>query len=80
MVDPRIMKIHKNPPGIYLTFSIPTFYSLIEKLNSQISFCMVATLIVHRRIMKIHRNLLEDKPNNFPYQNIIVTLRNCIHK
>ena len=27
---------------------------------------MVATLMVHPRIMKIHKNLLGDTPNDFP--------------
>ena len=32
---------------------------------------MVATLVVHRRTMKIHKNLLADIPNIFPYQHFI---------
>ena len=57
-----------------------TFYSLIEKLHSQIIFRMVATLMVHPRIMKIHKNLAGDKPNIFPYQNINHLVGNYIHK
>ena len=52
MVQPRVWKFTKIFPGIYLIF-----YSLIEKLHLQITFCMVATLMVHPRIMKIHKNL-----------------------
>ena len=60
---------------------IPTFYSLIEKLHSQIIFCMVATLMIHPRIMKIRKNLAGIYlPNIFPYQHFILSLRNCIHK
>ena len=46
-------------------------FILSEKLHSQIIFGMVATIIVHFRIIKIHKN---------SYQNIILSLRNCIHK
>ena len=82
MVDAMIMKIHKNLPlDIPNIFPIPTFYSLIEKLYSQIIFCMVAILTIHPRIMKIHKNLPGDGANNFPHQqNIILPLRNCTHK
>ena len=41
---------------------------------------MVATLMVHPRIMKVHKNLPGDIPNIFAYQNIILALRICLHK
>ena len=57
-----------------------TFYSVNAKMHPQLIFFMVPTLIVHPRIMKIHKNLSGDKPNNFPYQDIIVALSNYIPK
>ena len=41
---------------------------------------MVATLMVHPKIMKTHKNLLGAIPNIFPIQNIILPLKNYIHK
>ena len=41
---------------------------------------MVATLMVHPRLMKIRKNLPRDIPNIFLYQNFILSLKNCIHK
>ena len=38
---------------------------------------MVATVMVHPRIMKIYKNLPGDIPNIFPYQHFIFSLRNC---
>ena len=32
----------------------------------------------HPKIMNIHKNLLGDIPNIFPYQNVILSLKNCI--
>ena len=32
--------------------SIPKYFSVIEKLHSQIIFCNVATLIVHPRLIR----------------------------
>ena len=56
MVHLRIMKIHKNPPGDianifpYQHFiPLPKYYSIIEKLHSQIIFYMLATQMVHPR-------------------------------
>ena len=46
-------------------------------MHSQIIFCMKATLIVHPRIMKIYKNFPGNITNNFPYQNIILSLRNA---
>ena len=67
MVQPRIMKIHKNLPGdIPYFFPITTFYSRIEKLHSHLIFCMVATLMAHSSIMKNHKNLPGDIPYIFP--------------
>ena len=40
----------------------------------------MTTQMVHPRIMKNHKNLPGDVTNNFPYQNIILSLRNCIQK
>ena len=49
-------------------------------MHSQIIFYMVATLMVHPRVIKIHKNLLGAIPNIFPIQNIILPLKNYIHK
>ena len=51
---------------------MPKLYSLIEKLHSQIIFGIVATLMVHPIIMKIHKNIPGDIPNIFPCQNCIL--------
>ena len=37
-----------------------TFYSVNAKMHLQLVFSMVATLMVHPRIMKIHKNLSGD--------------------
>ena len=52
------------------------FYSVDATMHHQLMFCMVATLMVHPRIMKIHKNIPGDIPNIFLYQNIILALRN----
>ena len=49
-----------------------TFYSINAKMHQQIILCMVATLMVHPMIMKIHKNLPGDIPNIFPYQKVIL--------
>ena len=72
--------LQKPSRGYTKHFPIPKHYSLIEKLHLQRIFCVVTTLIVHPRVMKIHKNLPGDTPNNFPHQNIILSLRNWIHK
>ena len=73
---------------LFLFYATPLFvpnifpyqhFILIGKLHSQIIFCMVATLMEHLRIRKIHKNFLGDIPNLFPYQDFIPSLRNCIH-
>ena len=51
-----------------------------KKILIQLIFCMMATLMVHPRIMKIHKNIPGDIANIFPYQHFIPSLRNCIHK
>ena len=43
------------------------FYSVNAKIHAQLIFCTVATLMVHPRIMKIHKNLPGDIPNIFPF-------------
>ena len=43
-----------------------TFYSVNAQMHPQLIFCMAATLMVHPRIMKIHKNLSGDTPNDFP--------------
>ena len=40
-----------------------TFRSINEKIHPQLIFCMVVTLMVHPRIMKIHKKLPGDNPN-----------------
>ena len=64
IVHPRVMKICKDLPGIYLIISHTKNFSLIEKLHLQIIFCMVATLIDHTRVMKICKNLPGNISNN----------------
>ena len=56
------------------------FYAVNAKMHPQLIVCIVATLMVHPRIMKIHKSLPGDIPNIFLYQNIILSWRNCIHK
>ena len=75
------MNIHKN-----LLEDIPNIFPyqnviLIEKLHSQITFCMVTTLMVHPRIMNIHKNLPGDIPNIFPYKQIQIqqTITNFLY-
>ena len=48
--------------------------------NGSLIMKVIDQIMVHLRIMKIHRNLPGDIPNIFPYQNSILLLRNCIHK
>ena len=43
-----------------------TLYSVNAKMHPQLIFCMVATLMVHPRIMNIHKNLPANTPNDFP--------------
>ena len=45
-----------------------------------LSVCMVTTLIVQPKVMKTYKNLPGNIPNNFPYQNIILSLRNYINQ
>ena len=43
-----------------------TFYWINAKMHPQLILRMVATLMVHPRIMKIYKNSAGDTPNDFP--------------
>ena len=42
-----------------------TCFSVNAKMHPQLISCMVATLILHLQIMKIHKNRPGDRPNDF---------------
>ena len=77
--DSLIMKVIDQIMGFCIKI-MTTFYSANAKMHPKLIFFMVVTLIVHPRIMKIHKTLPGDIPKIFPYQHLMLSLRNCIHK
>ena len=57
--DSLIMKVFDQ-----ICIKMTTFYAVNAKMHPQLIFCMVATLMEHPRIMKIHKNIPERTPND----------------
>ena len=69
--DSLIMKVIDQMMGVCIKITWcknhdNNIFSVNAKIHPQLIFCMVATLMVHCRIMKIHKNHSGNIPNIFP--------------
>ena len=71
MVDPRIIKIQKPIPVLYLTYSHTNILFCHREIAFPNNFLFGGHRMVHPRIMKIHKNLPGDTPSDFQNFSVI---------